>query len=175
MSLASATEFAKLWSRVQPNVFAYVSATVRRFQDAEDVLQNVAVSGIRKFDQYDPDRPFVPWIIGIARIEILKYLRAHGRDQHEFVDEELLVQLAGACERTFPELDHQRAALAKCLPKLNGRMREIVELRYGKAMKTGMIAEALSLAPGYVSVVLNRAYQQLRKCIDRQSVVKGGA
>jgi RNA polymerase sigma-70 factor, ECF subfamily len=173
MSRDSATEFAKLWTRVQPNVFAYVSATIRSFQDAEDVLQNVAVTAIRKFAQYDPDRPFVPWIIGIARIEVLKYLRARGNDQHELVDEDLLVALAGACERTFPELDLQRAALAQCLPKLKGRMREVVERRYGQGMKTGMIAEAMDLAPGYVSVVLNRAYRHLRECIDRQATLKG--
>lgn len=158
---------------MQPNVFAYICATVRCFADAEDVLQNVAMTAIRKFSGYDAAKPFDAWIIGIARVEILRHLRAQARDRHELVDDQLLELLAGAHERILPDMNAQRSALAHCRKKLTGRMRDVIERRYGQEMKTASIAEATGLSVAYVSVALNRAYRRLRECIGR--TLKEGA
>lgn len=175
MSPDNQTQFAKLWTRAQPNVLAYISASIRGFQDAEDVLQNVAVVAIRKFSNYDHGRPFVPWILGIAKYEVLHFLRSRSKDPHEWVDDELLTLLAGAYERRFEILDQERAALADCLPNLRGKMRDAVEQRHGEGIKPAVIAESMGTSPGYVSILLNRAYKQLRKCISQRIAMEGRA
>ena len=168
MSTDNSVEFTRLWTNVQPNVMAYISASVRQFSDAQDVVQNVAVAAVKKFDDYDRAKPFAGWIIGIARVEVLRYLRQHAKDRHQLVDEDVLVQLAGTWERNLNQLEEERAALMQCLKLLRGRPREMIEHRYGSGLKTAEIAEITGLKPGYVSVSLNRAYQQLRACIDRR-------
>lgn len=52
-------EIAVLWTGAQPAVAAFVSSIIPNFQDADDILQNVAVAVIKNYDKYDKDRPFV--------------------------------------------------------------------------------------------------------------------
>ena len=50
--------------------------------DARDILQETAVALWRQFDSYDPQRPFVNWAMGFARIETRRFLaRAQRRAQ----------------------------------------------------------------------------------------------
>lgn len=168
MDSEQAVEFTRLWTRVQPNVFSYIASTVRNLSDAEDVLQCVAAAAVRKFEDYEPERPFIAWVIGIARFEILNYLRSHTSDRHDLMDEEFLAKVAGAYEAIHDELDDRRHALKSCILLLKGRAREVVTHRYFRMLKTGAIAELLGLSPGHVSVILNRSYKQLRHCIEKR-------
>ena len=71
----------RLWTLAQPVVSAFVTSVVRDFKDRDDVLQEIAVAAIESFDAYDPDRPFVPWVMGVARNQIGLYLRQRRRDR----------------------------------------------------------------------------------------------
>jgi len=168
MDSEQAVDFAQLWTCAQPNVFSYIASAVRNLADAEDVLQSTATVAVRKFPDYDPSRPFIAWVIGIARFEILNYLRSHSNDRHDFIDEEFLATLASAYEVIHEELDARRHALRSCLSILKGRARQVIEHRYLNGMKTGAVASGLGLSPGNVSVILNRAYKQLRECIENR-------
>ena len=64
-------EIAVLWTNAQPAVAAYVSSIVRKFQDADDILQQVAVAIVKNYDKYDKNRSFVALAIGFAKNEIL--------------------------------------------------------------------------------------------------------
>ncbi len=72
------------WTKAQPVVAAYISSLVPDFHDAEDILHQVAVTLVQKFDQYDRQRPFVAWAIGIAKYEVLKHRRKIATDKHVF-------------------------------------------------------------------------------------------
>ena len=133
------TRFTKHWTKAQPSVFAFISATITSFSDAEDVLQKVAASAVSKFREYDDAKPFVGWVIGFARIEILRYLRERATDRHEFIAESL-GQIADGFLTIAPELDDRRRALSGCLQKLEGRAREVLQKRYSDGLKTAKIA-----------------------------------
>jgi RNA polymerase sigma-70 factor (ECF subfamily) len=66
------------WAQSQPLIAAFISSLVPDFHDANDILQNVAVVTVRKYEQFDPNRSFVAWAIGIAKNEILKYQSKQG-------------------------------------------------------------------------------------------------
>ncbi len=161
------TLFATMWTKAQPTIFAFVSATITDFNDAEDILQKVAAVAIEKFHQYDTSKPFDNWAIGIARFEVLKYLRKRGSDRHAFTTDSLN-RIAEAFATIQPELDSQRHALAHCLKRVNGRSLKILELRYANGLKSGKIASILGISSGNVSVILNRTHRRLRKCIEIQ-------
>lgn len=156
-------------------MFAFISATVTNFADAEDVLQKVSKVAVTKFGEFSANgelSEFVAWTIAIARFEVLQHLRAVSTDRHSFVAD-ALPQLAAAFEEVAPELDARREALATCATKLSGRSRDVVEKRYGEGLKTGAIASALGLTPGNVSVILNRAYKSLRECVELRVAAEG--
>jgi len=73
------------WVKVQPALTAFLIASTPQFSDAEDLLQEVAVEVARRFDDYDPSRPFLPWAIWVAKIQIANFYRARQRRPVKFV------------------------------------------------------------------------------------------
>ena len=57
--------FAELWTEAQPSVSQYIRAVRRDSEVAQDVLQATALVLLRRFDEYDPERPFVAWFDSI--------------------------------------------------------------------------------------------------------------
>ena len=168
-----ATRFTTHWIHVQPTVFAFVSSTLGNYSDAEDVVQKVATIAIAKFADYDESKPFVNWVIGIARFEILRHLRDHKTDRHKFISSSL-GDIVEAFVDVAPELDSRRRALSVCLDQVQGRARKVLEKRFAEGLKTGAIAESMGLAANSVSRILNRSYGVLRECIGRQLSPGGG-
>lgn len=60
------------------------------------------------------------------------------------------------------------AALRLCLDTLPVRMREGVQMRYGRSLSRADIAAHLQLSEGGVKSVLLRGKQRLRECIERR-------
>ena len=159
--------FMRHWTLAQPVVTSYTRALIRNRHDVEDILQDVVVILLRKFSEYDADRPFVAWAIGITRLHILATRQAQARSilcqQSQILDavSESFVELA-------PELDARAGALKECLEKLQGRARMVLELRYTRSLNTNQIALQLGTAAGAARVLLSRARSMLQLCIERQ-------
>lgn len=163
----------RLWTLAQPVVSAFVISVVRDFSARDDVLQEVAVAVMESFDRYDPQRPFVGWAMGIAQNQVRLYLRRIQRDRLVF-DDDVLVQLAVAFEETSPEQSQTLGFLRACLNQLEGRARELCELRYGRDLKPAAIAESLGMSGNTVAKALQRIRDQLRACVERKAAVEGG-
>ena len=84
-------QFTRRWTEAQPIVAGYISAVVPDFQEAEDLLQDVAVILLRKFPEYDAQRPFVAWAIGIAKREVLVARRRTRAALRECIERKLKV------------------------------------------------------------------------------------
>ena len=75
------SDFVRLWTRHQAEVGRYVFMMIPRQADAAEVLQDVSVLLWKKWDQYDPERPFVPWAIRFAYLEVLKWRQKLARER----------------------------------------------------------------------------------------------
>ena len=87
-----ASDFVRLWTCHQAEVERYLFMMIPRQVDAAEVLQDVSVLLWKKWDQYDPERPFVPWAIRFAYLEVLKWRQRQAREKLVFSDS-LLEQL----------------------------------------------------------------------------------
>ncbi|MEK6233386.1 MAG: sigma-70 family RNA polymerase sigma factor, partial [Planctomycetales bacterium] len=148
-------------------IAAYISSLVPDFHQAEDVLDQVALTVVRKFSVYDSSRPFVNWAIGVAKFEILKHRRGKATDKHVFNDD-LIAQVTEVYEEMAPELDERRAFLRLCLDEVSGRSREALQLRYFDDLKPAKIAERLGMKSGAVRVMLHRVRATVRECMERR-------
>ena len=112
--------FTLLWTAAQPVVGSYIGSLVPDFQEAEDLLQEVALVLLRKFP--------VAWALGVARFEVLHARRRHARS---FVaaQSNLLENVTAACTELAPELDRRASALRECLRMVQGRAAELIRLR----------------------------------------------
>src|ERR1700733_4541522 len=121
----SQEQFLRLWTEAQPILAGYLCAVVPDFHEAEDLLQEVAVILLRKFPEYDPQRPFIGWAIGIAKREVLMARRSHARNRLIY-QADLLERLGAACEELAPELEDRSRALRECVRTLQGRAAELL-------------------------------------------------
>jgi RNA polymerase sigma-70 factor (ECF subfamily) len=160
-------QFTRLWTEAQPKLAGYINALVPDFQEVEDILQDVAVVLLKKFPEYDPQRPFIGWSIGVARREVLMSRRRHARSFLCY-QTELLEQIGQAYEELAPELDERARALKECLKAVQGRASELLQLRYEQSLKPNAISRRLGLAAVAVRVMLSRTRASLRQCIERK-------
>lgn len=156
-----------LWTQTQPTVAAFISSAITNFHDAEDVLQKVAMVLAKKYDQYDPKKPFVAWAIGIARYEILVYQRTKATDK-AILSEEILAQAASVFEDTHWDQSPVRDALKKCISDVKGRNKQLLELSYVRELKPTRIARQLGMTSNAIFVALHRLRMALRECIQRR-------
>ncbi len=65
--------------------------------------------------------------------------------------------------------------LRDCLTRIEGRARELCELRYvSRILKPAAIAEQVGMTANSVAKTLQRIRDQLRECIDRKTAIEGG-
>ena len=128
--MESHEQFTRFWTEVQPIVAGYINAVVPDFQEAEDLLQDVAVILLRKFSEYDAQRPFLAWAIGIAKREVLMARRSLCPESLLCYQADLLDRISQVYEDLAPELEDRSRALRECLQTIKGRASELLRLRY---------------------------------------------
>ena len=165
-------QLAALWTQAQPVVAAYIRTLLPDFHQAEEVLQRVAVVLVRKFDSYDPAKPFVPWAIGFARFEVLRYRRDFATDRHQF-DSDIIERVAELYQSDEIDFAGFRGALRLCVGKLQGRNRQVLTLRYTQDVGPKEIAKEMDMSPNAVRQLLHRVRGALRQCIERAVAGKG--
>ncbi len=63
---AAQQRFLALFLRSEREIFRYVAALVPNVIEAEEIVQQTALTLWEKFDTYDPTRPFTPWACRFA-------------------------------------------------------------------------------------------------------------
>ncbi len=160
-------QFAALWTASQSTILAFVRSLIPDLYQSDEVLQRVAVALVRNFDRYDTSRPFGPWAIGVAKYEVLYFRRERATDRHLF-SEALIDQIASRYEQLTTEVDPIRKALEHCVDELQGRSKQVIELRYRDGMKSNAIAKKIKSTSGAVRMLLSRVRAILQRCIEEQ-------
>lgn len=165
MSRADSRELMAVnWAKAQPSLTAFLIASTPQFSDAEDLLQEVAAEIARRFDDYNPARPFLPWALWVAKIKIADFYRARERSPVRFIGESIDA-LSEACERVQATLSEEKWALEKCLRNLTGRSRQLLQLRYFEDLTPQEISSRVGMTSGAVRIALLRTRSALLACV----------
>ena len=166
-------EVAQQWTESLPAVSAYVRSMTRDFHDAQDILQEVSMIVVRKYGDYDAARPFIAWVIGIARNEVLAYRRRLSTECRTF-DDATMEQLTRAFVETKDQWDPLAEALEDCVKRVPQKARQLLELRYVNDLRYEQISLALGVSVSSVKVAMHRLRANLRSCIERHPAASGG-
>ena len=162
-------ELAAHWAKSQPLIAVFISSVVTHVHDVDDILQNVALVTARKFDQYDKNRSFAAWAIGIARNEIYKYYKDR---RTTILHTDAIEQIAGIVEsETVPGPDQtadRMRALRSCMERLKARWRTVLEMHYLRELSPARIAQQLDMSQANVFVILHRVRVALRQCVEQR-------
>lgn len=159
-------ECAAAWTESQQPVRRFIRSLVRDHQHVEDLTQEVAVTVVDKFQEYDRSRSFTAWALGIARNKVMNYWSKQGRDRHRF-DPVALDNLMAAHEDLHRSVEDRREALTGCLGKLDAADRSLLDQHYGESMSAATLAGFLGITTNAVYIRLHRIRRNLLACIER--------
>jgi RNA polymerase sigma-70 factor (ECF subfamily) len=165
--------FMRLWTSHQSSVANYIRSLVHDHATAADLLQETALIIFRRFAEYDEQRPFIAWALGIARFQVMGMQRDAKRDIVVF-DDDVLEKFTESWIEQTEEKSDQSAALESCLDRLASHAQRIVRLRYFEDQNADKIAQQLGGNGATIRVTLQRIREQLRICIERQLQFEGG-
>ena len=160
-------QFADIFSANQQRIFGYVLGLVRNTSDAQDILQQTAVTAWRKFNEFDPNTEFLRWAITIARFETLNFIKYRRRSRLYF-DQQLMEQLGDdVCEMASDEVESRLQALGECLKKLPAADSKLIECRYTHGLSSLQIADLLERSQPSICNSLRRIRENLMRCISK--------
>ncbi len=159
-------QFVRLLTRHQGDVYRYIVSLMPGSPDADDVMQDTATLLWKKFDDYDHDRPFVPWAMRFAYFEVLKHRKRMGKSRLIFSND-LLETLAGDYEAEQPALEVRRQALESCLTKLDKTDEALIQRRYASQKTIAQLAEDENRSVHKLYYALERIRASLVKCVER--------
>lgn len=160
-----------LLTQHQDQLFRYIYALLPREADARDALQETSLALFRKFDQYDPARPFLPWACRFAYLEVLKQRERNQRPPHAFSDD-VLELLADERQSLDPHLESRLRALDGCLRKLPAADRELITYRYDQRRPIDEIMEHLGQSRRTLFRNLERVRRLLHECVTHHLEVQ---
>jgi len=136
-------------------VYRFLLGRTGRPELAEDLTQETFVSAWRHLDTFDAGAPLLPWLLGIARRELLQALR---RERPE-------ASLEESAERADPTATTfvQSVELREALRRLPVAEREVVVLHYLEGYRCEEIARILDVPLGRVKHRLIEARARLRR------------
>ncbi len=148
-------------------VRAYLHSATRSRTDADDLQQRVWLVVCRKSATFDPARSMRAWMLGIARLEVLKWRREQARAP-ALLSEETLDLLADTAVEAGDELDLRLEPLAHCLGQLAPGARRVLRWRYVERQSHAAIARMLGRSEAAAEMLLVRIRRALRQCIEQR-------
>lgn len=159
--------FAKLVRRYQEVAFRTAYVILADPDGAADTAQEAFIKAFRALPDFDPKRPFKPWLLRIVVNEALNLKKATRRRR------ELALRLREATVRgdaaPSPEatvLARERLrVLADALLEVPAADRAVVALRYFQNLGEAELAEVLGFPRGTVKSRLHQALGRLREIV----------
>lgn len=161
--------FSLLVQRHQRAVFGFLRARLIDAADAEDLCQEVFVRCYLGHEKLARATTVGAWLTGIARNILREHVRKMSR-RREVAWTELCLELD---QLSRPHEGHEHDAIShlpKCLDALGQSAREAIDLRYRAQLRMEEIGRRLKRSEGAVKLLVHRARQALRNCLERKLV-----
>ncbi len=165
-------DFLTHFLKHQDDLRAFIGSLVRDRHACDDLLQDVALVLWRKYEEYDPSRPFGAWARGVATYRVLQWFE---KSKHLPLPlSPAATQLISLAFEEGGHGDEEQEALRRCLEKLPEKSRDLVRMRYEQDLKLRDMAERVSSTLDAVHKALSRIREALRGCVEEQIASAGG-
>jgi RNA polymerase sigma-70 factor (ECF subfamily) len=162
---AAQQRFLSLFLRREREIFRYVAALVPSVTDAEDIVQQTAISLWEKFDAYDPSQPFTPWACRFALNKTRQWIERRQRWQ-ALLDHGLAEEFAQRRQELLPDFEMRLKHLECCLGKLTEEQRSLVEGYYYERTDIETLAQRPGRSEAATYKMLQRIRHALQACVE---------
>ena len=154
--------FGMLVDRFEGRIYRLAMSRLRDRHDAEEVTQEALLRAWRSIRTYREGEPVAPWVLTIARREVINVVR---RRQKAARDRERETPRSEPA-REAPE---GKSVWTVAREALSPEAYEAVWLRYGEGLDPGQIARVLGKSRVGVRVTLHRARKTLCEILETRS------
>ena len=118
--------FAELITRHQSELYGYIYAVVRNWEDTDDLYQSVCLILWRKFESFRPGSNFFAWARQTAKNKVGDFVRH--KQSPTYVTEELMDILTESAAKPYDDgAEAYLAALRRCREKLTAADDELLQ------------------------------------------------
>ena len=155
------------------HLMAFTRAMVRNNALAEDVFQETFMVAWRRFEDFDRDRPFGPWLRGIAHQTQRGPMR---KTRKEFAVDTAIVDVLESHAARYERISMSEESgvvemLNDCVSRLPDRYREVIEVLYRGKRSISQVAEATDSGPEAVKKRLQRARGMIADCLRTKGLL----
>ncbi len=164
--------FEQLYERHSRIVYSLVLRILRQGTTAEEVVQDVFLQLWRNSARYDLSRPFVPWLLTLARNRALDHLRLKSERQRRREEQtEEFPQIATAAPEYEKALDEKRRAerVRSLMSSLPAAQKKAIELAYFEGLSHSEIAASLHEPLGTVKSWIRNGLLRLKEGLQATS------
>jgi RNA polymerase sigma-70 factor (ECF subfamily) len=167
-----------LWAKgvIEQNyrwLLAYAFAATGDESLGRDIVQETFKIAYQKRQEYQASHPFGAWLRGIARNLIRRDAEKRPRSARvmslevlEQIESPAAVLEAALVESAYE--DSRTGALRACLAQLQGKARDLLELRYGQNLSLKQLAERSGIGLSGVGMALQRARSAVSLCMRKR-------
>ena len=165
--MADPDQFTSLFIKHERQLYGFIAAMLGHPAEAEDLLQETGKALWKKFGDYDPSLPFLPWAKTFARYEVLNYL-GRQRTRRKYFSNAMIELLAEEWELVEAQHDERILALEGCVRTLPESSRRLLNDRYRDANSLQEVAEREGTTPNALYKTLQRIRKALRECVNQK-------
>lgn len=161
------TEFVGLLGQNYRALYACAVSLGADLHQADDIMQEVSILLWQQFDQFEPGTNFVRWGRAMVRNVFRNQRRSQWHRKHVF--NPLLIDKLFEMHCGEEELLEIRGlALQRCLKKLSGSDRKLIDAFYVKQHSLTEKAAGMGRSANSLHKAISRIRLRLSQCIDRQ-------
>lgn len=170
-----ADAFGRLIERYGDRIKRYVSRFFSSKDDVDDIVQETFIKAYRNIKQFNPQRPWSPWLYRIAHNQLVNALKKKKKDPLFFFDLDVYLPRLFSVRDTEAEISRRetKRLVEDSLAQLDFKYREVLILYYLEGLSYQEIAEVMRVPVSTVGIRLKRArhlarqiYQQRHGTID---------
>ena len=160
--------FELIYERYHRRTYSLCLRMTSSQTEAEDLTQEVFLRFHLAQARFDASNLIRPWLLGIARNLLREHVRSLRR-RKEVAWTELCLELETVLPLDPHSADDALTHLPVCLENLGPSARQAIELKYRSEQKLADIGKQLHRSEGAVKLLVHRARQALRDCLDQKS------
>ncbi len=158
-------EFVQLLTAHQRDLYVYINTLLVGDIATADVLQDTNLDLWKRSDEFDFNRPFLPWAYGFAYHRVLAHRKTRSRSRLMFSDQAMQL-ISDAYMTDSVGADARLAALQNCIDKLDLDQKQLIRDRYVGRTSVKSLAARLGSSANQVSARLYRIRRTLAKCVE---------
>lgn len=160
----------QLYSFYFDQIYRYLLMKLGNVEEAEDVAQSVFISALKNITSYREQEGavFSSWLYRIAHNKYVDMLRKRNKVIVSPIDEALGLASSDITSQEKLERKEQSLQMLKALQRLTEDQKEVVTLRFGRALSILETARIMGKSEGAVKALQHAAIKSLQKKLHEE-------